>query len=178
MVVRFIGHRWPWERPNSARRHPERQRTYALHLENDVKRRPAILSCSPTWLIGRRTPCTSDSVTGRSLIAMSCSSSFRRSPSIDELSGQSMPLGYGLARRVDASTRSTHRVCYRGAMRGCGGWTEFRTSTRSTSTTVAFMVGVLGFCSGIGGRGVGAVVAMLTGAGCGQGWGAGSRSGG
>ena len=46
------------------------------------------------------------------------------------------------------------------------------------STTVAFMVGVLGFCSGIGGRGVGAVVAMLTGAGRGQGEGAGSRSGG
>jgi len=48
----------------------------------------------------------------------------------------------------------------------------------ATSTTVAFMVGVLGFCSGIGGRGVGDVVAMLTGAGRGQGGGAGSRSGG
>jgi len=46
------------------------------------------------------------------------------------------------------------------------------------STTVALMVGGLGFCSGIGGRAVGDVAAMLTGAGRGQGEGAGSRSGG
>jgi len=42
------------------------------------------------------------------------------------------PLFVRLARRVAASTRRTHRVCYRGAMRGRGGWTKFRTSTRST----------------------------------------------
>ncbi len=58
------------------------------------------------------------------------------------------------------------------------GFPELLTAQVTSSTTVAFIVGVLGFCSGIGGRGVGDVVAMLTGAGRGQGWGAGSRSGG